>query len=252
MILIVQNMACEGPGTIATFLSSHATPFRVLRAFAGEDIPSPAFRGVAGLSHLVLLGGSMSVYQEREFPFLKEECHLLEAAVRADMPTLGICLGAQLTAKVLGAKIMKAPHKEVGWYNVRLTAEGRKDSLFKGLGEELRVFQWHEDMFELPGTAALLAACPGATARESQTCRNQAFRYGHNVYALQFHLEVDDSMIENWFDEYSPEDPLKRTALSEFRERSAPLQKQANRLYENFFVKKGAEAALPSREGGGG
>jgi GMP synthase-like glutamine amidotransferase len=186
----------------------------------------------------------MSVYQEREFPFLKEECQLLEAAVRADIRTLGVCLGAQLTAKALGSKIVKAPQKEVGWYNVRLTAEGRKDSLFKGLGEQLRVFQWHEDTFELPGAAVLLA--------ESEACRNQAFRYGHNVYALQFHLEVDGPMIENWFDEYSPEDPLKRTALSEFRERSAPLQKQANRLYENFFGKKGAEAALRGREGGGG
>lgn len=224
MILILQNVACEGPGTIASYLSSHGFEFTTARLFEGTGVAPKLDRA----SHLVVLGGSMSVYQEREFPFLKEECHLLEAAIREDIPTLGICLGAQLIAKVLGSKIVKAPRKEVGWYNVRLTSEGRKDPLFKGLGEELRVFQWHEDTFELPARAALLA--------ESQTCRNQAFRYGHNVYALQFHLEVDGPMIESWFDEYSPEDPLRKAALTEVRQRAALFQAQAERLYGNFFT----------------
>jgi GMP synthase (glutamine-hydrolysing) len=223
MILIVQNVACEGPGTIVSYLSSHAAPSRVLRAFAGERFPS----SLVDLSHIVILGGPMSVYEEQEFPFLKGECRLLEAAIQADIPTLGICLGAQLVAKVLGVKVKKAAQKEVGWYNVRLTREGKKDRLFRGLGEELRVFQWHEDTFDLPEGAVLL--CRG------EACPNQVFRYGKNIYGAQFHVEVDGGMVEDWFGEYPADSELRKKSLAEYDEVSATFHEQARRLYANFF-----------------
>ncbi len=223
MILIVQNEACEGPGTLASHLSSHALPFKVLRLFERRISPPT----LAGASHLVVLGGPMNVYQEEEFPFLKTECHLLEQAVRSDLPMLGICLGAQLLARVLGAKVTKAPVPEIGWYDVELTAEGKSDPALSTLGEKLRVFQWHGDTFEVPQGAVLLA--------RSETCANQAFRYGRNVYALQFHIEVDGDMIGEWFEEYEPLSDARIRAVQEYQRISPVLAAQARRFYDGFF-----------------
>jgi GMP synthase-like glutamine amidotransferase len=226
MVVFLQNVASEGPGTIASYLLAWDVAFRTVRLFEGQVSPSL----LAGATHLVVLGGSMNVYQEREYPFLKTECHLIEKAIRADLPTLGICLGAQLVAKVVGATISKASVKEVGWYAVQLTLEGQQDPLFKGLGNELRVFQWHEDTFDLPRGAVLLARSPG--------CRNQAFRYNGSIYGVQFHLEVDREMIDNWFEEYDPENAVRRHALFEYDKASTAFHEQATRLYDNFFQRR--------------
>jgi GMP synthase (glutamine-hydrolysing) len=239
MVLILQNVACEGPGTIASYLSSHDLAFRTARLFEGTGVAP----NLDGVSHLIVLGGSMSVHDEGRFPFLGTESRLIEEAILKDVPTLGICLGAQLIAKVLGAKVVKAPlapvgrqsHPtkgvrpgELGWYNVQLTKQGQKDPLFRGAGKELRVFQWHEDTFDIPRGAVLLG--------RSETCRNQAFRHEKNVYALQFHVEADGAMIGDWFDTYEPENRLREGILSEYKKIADAYHRQANVLFDNFFL----------------
>mgnify|MGYP000945827379 CR=1 FL=1 len=105
-------------------------------------------------------------------------------------PVLGICLGAQLIAKALGSKIFPNNVKEVGWAPVDLTKEGKKDPLFEGIPAQLTVLHWHGDTFNLPKKAELLVSSP--------KCLNQAFRYGDNVYAFQFHIEVMPDMVKEW------------------------------------------------------
>lgn len=139
---------------------------------------------------LVVLGGPMNIDQVREHPHLPTEVELIREALERDIPVLGICLGAQLIAKALGAKVEPNGKAEIGWYDVSVTKEGHKDPLLHRFRPKERIFQWHGDRFDVPRGAVLLAT--------SSTCKNQAFRYGKNVYALQFHLEVDEALIERW------------------------------------------------------
>jgi GMP synthase (glutamine-hydrolysing) len=110
--------------------------------------------------------------------------------VERELPVLGICLGAQLIARALGAEVRAAPEKEIGWYDVTVTAAGRDDPVLGQLAPCEKIFQWHGDTFDLPSGAVHLAS--------SAACAHQAFRYGDRIYALQFHLEVDEPLIERW------------------------------------------------------
>jgi GMP synthase (glutamine-hydrolysing) len=110
--------------------------------------------------------------------------------MKRNLPVLGICLGAQLIAKTLGADVYPNKHKEIGWYDLHSTTEAGRASILKSLGQTEKVFQWHGDTFDIPTGAVHLAASP--------LCLNQAFRYGDKVYGLQFHLEVDEPMIVRW------------------------------------------------------
>ena len=130
------------------------------------------------------------LFSEIEDLFIKE-------AIQRGKSILGICLGAQLIAKALGAKVFKAPMKEIGWYDVSLTRIGSRDPLFSNLPKTFPVFQWHEDTFEIPKAGKLIAT--------STDVPHQAFRYGENVYGLQFHLEVTEEMIKEWIDTYEGE-----------------------------------------------
>lgn len=192
-ILVLKHIAIEGPGSIGEYLDDTHRPFRVIELTRERlDVKEISRAGA-----VISLGGPMNVYEEEKYPFLKDELALLERAVQNEIPVVGICLGAQLLARACGAKVKKAEEKEVGWYRASLTEAGRKDPLFKALPSELAVFQWHEDTFDIPTGGALLAV--------SQTCKNQAFRYGKNAYGLQFHLEVTADMIKSWIDEYVKE-----------------------------------------------
>ena len=115
---------------------------------------------------------------------------LIEKALSNDMPVLGVCLGAQLLAKTLGARVYRNRVKEIGWYDVSPTKSAATDPLLRQFGGMEKIFQWHGDTFDIPKTAVHLAASP--------LCANQAFRYGSEVYGFQFHLEVDAPMIERW------------------------------------------------------
>jgi GMP synthase (glutamine-hydrolysing) len=139
---------------------------------------------------LVVLGGPMNCDQTARYPHLAAETEAIRAAVERGMPVLGICLGGQLIARALGARVLRNPEKEIGWYDVTPTAAGAGDPLFRHFGGTRKIFQWHGDTFEIPPGAVHLAS--------SAACANQAFRFGDNVYALQFHLEVDEPLISRW------------------------------------------------------
>lgn len=139
---------------------------------------------------LVVLGGPMGVNDTDRHPHLRQEMDALRVAIDAGLPVLGICLGAQLIAAALGAAVVRNPVKEIGWSTVKPTSAGSRDPLFKHLGRSEQIFQWHGDTFHLPEGSELLA--------ETDACRNQAFRYGGNVYGLQFHLEVDEALVRRW------------------------------------------------------
>ncbi len=139
---------------------------------------------------LVVMGGPMGVYERDRYPFLSREIACIQNILAAGKPVLGICLGSQLMAAALGARVRKNRRREIGWYPVELTEAGRTDPLFRGGPWRPWVFQWHGDTFDLPDGARRLASSP--------LCRNQAFRWGQNAYALQFHPEVDRAMVREW------------------------------------------------------
>ena len=141
---------------------------------------------------LIILGGPMGVNDVSRYPHLQTEIDLIRKAIDKDIPILGICLGAQLIAAALGAKVSKSSKPEIGWSTVKLTEHGRVDPLFKHFRQQEKIFQWHNDTFEIPIGAVHLAS--------TDVCPHQAFRYKDNVYGFQFHLEADEPLIERWLE----------------------------------------------------
>lgn len=146
-------------------------------------------------SLIVVLGGPMGVYERAEHPFLDEEIQLIQDRLAAGKPLLGICLGAQLIAHALGARVYPGPRKEIGLSTIRLTDAGRSSPL-AAIGPDDPVLHWHGDTFELPRGADLLAS--------TDAFSHQAFSVGRNVLALQFHLEAGDA-IDDWLTGHAEE-----------------------------------------------
>jgi GMP synthase (glutamine-hydrolysing) len=226
-ILVIKHVENEGPGSMGDFFRHTALPLHILELSRQEKLPDD-LRNIAAV---VSLGGPMNVYAEEKYPFLKAEDDFIKKVIGKGVPFLGICLGAQLLAKACGAKIIKAPREEIGWFKVYSTEAAKTDSLFKGLGEELDVFQWHEDTFELPLKAQLLVTSPN--------CKYQAFRIGPNAYGVQFHIEVTEEMIKEWIGEYTEHSDarvrIKRERmLVEYPKIRKNFLAQAEKIYRNF------------------
>ncbi len=219
MILVIKHIDIEGLGNIEKPLSGY-DDLRIVDLSKGGSLPTDLF----DIKAIISLGGPMNVYEEDKYPFLKDEDRLLKKAIRNEIPILGICLGAQLLAKACGAKVMKAKEKEIGWYGVKFTTEGSADPLFLGLPLELKVFQWHEDAFEIPKDGVLLAS--------GMVCHNQAFRVGENAYGLQFHLEFTLDMIESWIVRYKGNPDLSKK--EEAKDFLRNTEKQTEMLCGNF------------------
>jgi GMP synthase (glutamine-hydrolysing) len=185
-LLVVQHVAFEILGTLNPLLKSAGFRIRYVN-FGRHPEAQPSLDRYHGL---VVLGGPMNADQFDRFPHLETEVRLIEKAIDRELPVLGICLGAQLIARALGAEVKRNRQKEIGWYDVSLTDEGTHDPLFGHFEPTERIFQWHGDTFDLPRSCVHLASSP--------TCMNQAFRYRSNVYGLQFHMEVDEPLIERW------------------------------------------------------
>lgn len=184
--MIFQHVPWEPLGTLNPMLKEAGFRIRFVNFGRHPDtVPK-----LAGYSGLVILGGPMGVYEAEKYLHLKIEMALIEEALKLDIPILGICLGSQLLAQVLGSPVRKASEKEIGWYDLHLTEEGKKDPLFTGFKPIEKIFQLHQDTFDPPKSCAHLAW--------SQACQGQAFRYGNKVYGFQFHLEADRSMILRW------------------------------------------------------
>jgi GMP synthase (glutamine-hydrolysing) len=185
-LLVCQHVPHEILGTLNPLLKRAGFRIRYVN-FGRHPDAEPSLERYYGL---VVLGGPMSVNDEHRRPHLKTEMKLIEQALQKRIPVLGICLGAQLIAKVLGARVYPNDEKEIGWYDVHATEESKQDPVLGRFRATEKIFQWHGDTFENPAGAAHLAA--------SNLCASQAFRYEPNVYGLQFHLEVDEAMIQRW------------------------------------------------------
>lgn len=141
---------------------------------------------------LIILGGHMGVYEADKYRHIKVEMQLIEEALKKEIPILGICLGAQLLAHVLGSPVRESKEKEIGWCDLDMTKEGLIDPLFSHFKPKEKIFQLHGDTFDIPISATQLAS--------SNICEGQAFKYGDKAYGIQFHLEVDQPMIHRWLD----------------------------------------------------
>jgi GMP synthase (glutamine-hydrolysing) len=181
--IAVRHVAFEDLGLIAGLLAERGFSVRYLEA--GLDVIDPA--GFAA-QLVVILGGPIGVYEDDQYPFLRDEIAAIRSRLTAGLPTLGICLGAQLMAKALGATVAPGPQKEIGWETLDLTEEGRRSLLAPF--NRVPVLHWHGDNFDLPAGAARLAS--------TRPCPNQAFAIGRAILGLQFHLEVDPARFEQW------------------------------------------------------
>jgi GMP synthase (glutamine-hydrolysing) len=185
-LLVLQHVPHELLGTLNPLLKKSGFRIRYVN-FARHPDAQPSLDGYDGL---VVLGGPMSVNDAGRLPHLTVELKLIEEALRRNIPVLGICLGAQLIAKTLGAAVYPNQAKEIGWYDVSPTDHAQSDPLLGGFADAEKIFQWHGETFDIPRSTRHLAF--------SALCANQAFRYGTHVYGFQFHLEVDEPMIHRW------------------------------------------------------
>ena len=184
-VLVLQHIACEPPGEFEAVLKVRRAIIH--RVELDELEPLPDWRG---FDAIVAMGGPMSAYDDAAFPWLTAEKRLIREAVHAGKPFFGTCLGVQLLAASLGARVYPGSNPEVGLLPVTLTDEGLRDPVFKGLPRELFALQWHGDTFDLPEGAVMLASSPAYPA--------QAFRWGTSAYGVQFHLEVDVEHATEW------------------------------------------------------
>jgi GMP synthase-like glutamine amidotransferase len=182
-VLVLQHIACEPPGVYEDVLGERGAHITRVELDEGERLPGRPFDAI------VAMGGPMSVNDETEHPWLVDEKRLIAEATRAGTPFWGACLGVQLLASALGARVYPGSAPEVGLLPVTITDEGRADPVTGSLPPEVVTLQWHGDTFDLPDDATLLASSPAYP--------NQAFRFA-NAYGVQFHLEVSPAMAEEW------------------------------------------------------
>jgi len=185
-ILVLQHVHTESLGTISDALDSRGLSYRYIRSYDGEDIPSDLGNAVG----LAVMGGPMGVYEQEKYPFLTAEMKLIELALNRGVPVLGVCLGSQLLASVLGSVVAPGFDPEIGWAPIGLTEEAAVDRLLHSVDAEFMAFHWHSDVFDLPADAVSLAS--------SELTEHQAFRHGNNAYGFLFHMEVTDPMIREW------------------------------------------------------
>ncbi len=229
MILFIKHIDIEGPGTLGEYFQRKGKPFDTIDLGEGEKLPASLDRYDA----IVSLGGPMNVYEEDKYPFLKDEDVLIKKVLQAQIPFLGICLGSQLLAKASGARVKKSPRQEIGFFDIELSHQGQDDPLFKNLGNTVHVFQWHEDMFEIPSSGQLLAS--------SKECPHQVLKVGKNAYGLQFHVEITDKSIEEWSKEYlksGPAVPFQKQMggmLKHYQEKRKIFNQTAAQIYDNFL-----------------
>jgi GMP synthase-like glutamine amidotransferase len=220
--LVVQHIEPEGPWLIAEALAREGVAIDLVRPYRGDAVPADlgAHRG------LVVMGGPMSAASDDGFPSRGAELALMRDAVARRVPTLGVCLGAQLLAVAAGGAIHRGPVPEIGWGPVRLEAGAEGDPLLAGLGGPLSVLHWHGETFDLPAGAIHLA--------RSDVYANQAFRVGPAAWGLQFHIEVDLAAVEGFMAAFGHEAPAGSAIAEDAPRELARSDAERRAIMERF------------------
>ncbi|MCC6286535.1 MAG: amidotransferase [Chitinophagaceae bacterium] len=179
-----QHVPFEDLGYIETWCSRQGHTLTSTQWFEGASLPE-----LTDIDWLIVMGGPMGVYDNDTYTWLDIEKAFIKQSIDAGKIVIGICLGAQLIASALGAKVYPNTKKEIGWFPVQLTERGKRSSWFYDFPEAFTVLHWHGDTFDLPDSAQLLA--------KTGACLNQAFAYHSNVLALQFHFETTKQSLSN-------------------------------------------------------
>lgn len=228
-LLLFQHVKHENLGLISKVLDQLGVEVEVIKLWESYKIPD-----ILEYDGLIIMSGPMGVYES--YPSEDDEIETIKKAL-GKIPIIGFCLGSQLLAHVLGAKVypnyvLGRRVKEIGFYDVELTDQGKTNPILKGFSSPMKVLQWHGDAFDLPSDAKLLAT--------NSNCKNQAFVYGNNAYGFLFHFEFTREMIENqikidkdWIhtDFEMDEEKLKRQAL----ENASLMEEQCKKLFNNFL-----------------
>ena len=215
-VLILKNIKTEGPGTIGDFLKENGISYKIIE-LADEKIED-----AEKFDALIMMGGPMSVNDSDIYTYISREEELTREFIKKNKKVLGVCLGAQIMSKALGARVYRGTGPEIGWHNIELTDSGIKDDLMKKLAihpkagdfwKKFKVFHWHGETFDIPQGATRLA--------KSDLYPNQAFKYNENAYAFQFHIEVSKEMVYDW---------LKNEPLDQNE-----LKAETEKLYEIYY-----------------
>ena len=201
----LRHVAFEDLGLLAPIMEREGWNVSFCEA-AVDDL---SHRSIRNADLMIVLGGPIGVYETDDYPFLTSELALLEHRLSRDLPTLGICLGSQLMAKALGSRVFKGPVKEIGWGSIDLTDEGGSSCLKPLESEDAVMLHWHGDTFDLPQGATRLAS--------NANYENQAFAYGRNALALQFHLEADPRQLEEWYVGHTVELAAAKASIADLR-----------------------------------
>jgi GMP synthase (glutamine-hydrolysing) len=190
-----QHVPYEGLACIEDWINQKSYPLSVTRFQEGEEPPA-----MSTYDWLFVMGGPMGVYEQEKYPWLKGEIDHIRQAIEAGKTVIGICLGSQLIASALGQAVFPNKEPEIGFFPVKFTAEAQKHSLFSIFPDEMPVFHFHGDTFDLPYEAKHLCF--------SEAAKNQGFLYKENVLGLQYHFELTEEaaikMIENNMDQLKP------------------------------------------------
>lgn len=217
----LQHAVFEGLGSIAAWLEERGHSATAVHLYRGDPLPAPD-----AVEWLIVMGGPMGVYDDGDCPWLAAEREFIAGAIAGGRRVLGVCLGAQLMAAALGARVSSGACREIGWHSVYLTPEGRRSALFEGLPDAFEAFHWHSDSFAIPARAL--------HAAYSRACAHQALVYGPRALGLQFHLETTAAaardMLVNCGD---PGDPQDGALLADPR-RFAALRPVLWRILDNL------------------
>ena len=246
-LLVFQHVAAEPLGTLDPLIRrrGHRIRFKNFERHPDAHLNTDRYRG------LIVLGGPMNVEEHPQRAHLMNEMRAIECMLEQGKPVLGICLGAQLLAHVLGAPVQRNDTPEIGWYPLQKTVDGLADQVLAPLQAETPVFQWHGCRFDIPKDAVHLA--------RSAQCEQQAFRYGDNAYGFQFHLEMDERLVERWLANPAYREELADSGLphdehairQQTKQHIATMQQQADAVFNNFLDLIGRPErryTLPSRE----
>jgi GMP synthase-like glutamine amidotransferase len=183
-IHFIQHVFFEHPGYLLNWAKQHNHSVNITYIYESTALPA-----IDEFDLLIIMGGPMGAYEEHKYDWLKTEKQFIKNAISAGKKVLGICLGCQVIADVLGSKVYPHTQKEIGWWPVKKVAENKNHPLLKNLPDEFITFQWHGDTFDLPDEAIQLFY--------SSACEQQGFLYKNNVTGLQFHSEVQDDLLND-------------------------------------------------------